>query len=273
MASFFDNLLKFRILFDYYIIRLNSADERNITYSLEQVADESNYESKRALMQYQSMLYVSTESHVWLTPFLEELDAKKELSIESALEFLKNWDNRRWENQNVSLTYGEINRYWFWRLDYYLWLNREKYFDGNDKENDNTKEIADKYQFRSNRSIEHIAPQNPKTESIAEISDELRDTFGNLAMISSGQNSSLQNSSFEMKKAYVESFIKKSVGGSIQSLKMLHIYQYNKWLEDDLKIHNDEMIDVLKESFDNDTEIVNNLEKQKFHSETQNEMD
>lgn len=260
VAYFFDNLLKFRILFDYYVIRLNSSDERNVTYSLDQVADDSNYESKRALMQYQSMLYVSTESHIWLTPFLEELDAKKEISIESALAFLKNWDNKRWENQNVSLTYGAINRYWFWRLDYYLWLNRAKYFDGK------TKEIADKYLFRSNRSIEHIEPQNPKTESTTEMSEELRDSFGNLAMISSGQNSSLQNSSFEMKKGYVQSFINESVGGSIQSLKMLNIYQFDKWSEDNLKIHNDKMIDILKESFDNGSEIVSNLEKQKLNS-------
>jgi hypothetical protein len=265
VASFFDNLLKFRILFDYYIIRLNSSDERNVTYSLDQVAEDSDYESKRSLMQYQSMLYVSTESHIWLTPFLEELDAKKELSIESALAFLKNWDNKRWGNQNVSLTYGAINRYWFWRLDYYLWLKRAKYFDGK------TKEIADKYLFRSNRSIEHIEPQNPKTESTTEISEELRDSFGNLAMISSGQNSSLQNSSFEMKKVYVQSFINESVGGSIQSLKMLNIYQFDKWSEDNLKIHNDKMIDILKESFDNYSEIVINLEKQKLNSETQNE--
>jgi hypothetical protein len=90
-------------------------------------------------------------------------------------------------------------------------------------------------------------------------------------MISSGQNSSLQNSSFEMKKVYVQSFINESVGGSIQSLKMLNIYQFDKWSEDNLKIHNDKMIDILKESFDNYSEIVINLEKQKLNSETQNE--
>jgi hypothetical protein len=43
-------------------------------------------------------------------------------------------------------------------------------------------------------------------------------------MISSGQNSSLQNESFEVKRAHVEAFINGSKGGTIESLKMLEIY-------------------------------------------------
>jgi hypothetical protein len=244
--TFFTNLLKFRVLFDYYIIRLNSSDERNITYSLNQVTEGSDSQSKQSLIHYQSMLYVSTEPHIWLTDFLEYLRDNENtmVSINDSLQWLQNWDNQRWANSNISLIYGSINRYWFWRLDYYLWARRNEYFTDNE-----TKEIADKYVFRSNRSIEHIAPQTPKTESQVEFKEGLHHKFGNLAMISAGQNSSLQNSSFEMKKAYVQAFISKSVGGSIQSLKMLSIYQYDTWNEENIKQHHNKMIDVLIKSF------------------------
>ncbi len=259
--TFFTNLLKVRVLFDYYIIRLNSSDERNVTYSLNQVAEESQNELKRSLIQYQSMLYVSTESHIWLTAFLEELANKKEVAIDSALAFLQEWDNKRL-NVDISLNYGSVNRYWFWRLDYYLWAIRDEHFTGE------AKEIANKYVFRSNRSIEHIAPQTPKIENQVNFDEEgLPHQFGNLAMISSGQNSSLQNESFEVKKAYVQSFINKSVGGSIQSLKMLDIYRYDIWNEENIKQHHNKMIDVLIKSFGDNQEtgkIKEVLKKAKF---------
>lgn len=255
---FFNSLLKYRILFDYYIIRLNSSDERNVTYTLNHVGENS----KTNLIQYQSMIHVSTETHIWLTPFLIELKNQKENTTEYALKFLQNWDNKRLINSNISLNYSSINRYWFWRLDYYLWLLRNEYFEESDK-----KEIADKYVFRSNRSIEHIAPQNPKSDSQVRLDEKYLHLFGNLAMISSGQNSSLQNESYEVKRAYVYSFINKSVGGSIQSLKMLDIYQYNTWDETNIKVHHNKMLDVLIDSFENkeeNFEIRESLKSQKL---------
>lgn len=68
-------------------------------------------------------------------------------------------------------------------------------------------------------------------------------------MISSGQNSSLQNESFEVKRAHVEAFINGSKGGTIESLKMLDLYQKATWNEFEIKSHSNEMIDVLIKSF------------------------
>jgi hypothetical protein len=252
--EFFDNLLQFRILFDYYIIRLNSKDDRNVTYSLNQVTDDCNYEAKRNLIHYQSMLYVSTDSHLWLTDFLNYLKTKEDITVENSLCHLKDWDNERINKTSVLLDYNSIQRYWFWRLDYYLWLNREDIFKTKTKI-----EIANNYIFRSNRSIEHIAPQHPKTDSIVLLDENLRHKFGNLAMISSGQNSSLQNESFEVKRAYVESFINQSVGGSIQSLKMLKIYDYEKWDRDNIIAHHNEMVNILIKSFSNDENKYNKI--------------
>lgn len=257
IKPFFDNLLKYRLLFDYFVIRTTSIDSRTTTYTLNYFDDKE--QSKQALIHYQSMLYVSISFNIWLKPLLKELDEKKETKFNDFkfLEYLKSWDNDRL-SVDINLNYGSINRYWFWRLDYYLWENRDKQFD------EISKKIANNYTFRANRSIEHIAPQTPKGESKVQLNENILHSFGNLAMISSGQNSSLQNASYEVKKAHTESFVNESVGGSIESLKLLKILEYEIWNEDQVKKHGNDMIEVLIKSFKNE-EIKETLKNIKYY--------
>lgn len=259
---FFDNLLIYRLVFDYFIIRTTSLDGRTTTYTLNYNVGEE--QSKRALIHYQSMLYVSTSYNIWLKPLLTKLfkvykdDQPDDFKF---LDYLKTWDNARRDLTNTNLKYGSINRYWFWRLDYYLWENRDKYF------NSEAIKIADNYIFRANRSIEHIAPQTPKRESKVKLEKEFLDSFGNLAMISSGQNSSLRNEPYEIKKAHVSSFIN-SVDGSIESLKLLRVYRYETWNKDYLIKHHNKMVDILIQSFEptlSYNDVIDNLKNQKIN--------
>lgn len=257
VKSFFDNLLIFRLLFDYFIIRKTSLDGRTTTYTLNYTVEED--QSKQALIHYQSMLHVSTSYYIWLKPLLIQLlkvHKDNQSNDFRFLDHLKTWDNNRHDSTNINLNYGSINRYWFWRLDYYLWERREDLF-----EEPKTKVIANNYVFRANRSIEHIAPQTPKDDSNVKLKDEVLHLFGNLAMISSGQNSSLQNASYEVKKAHIESFINGSVGGSIESLKLLKILEFETWNENIVKQHHNEMVNVLIDSFPESTAIRDVLEK------------
>jgi hypothetical protein len=240
VVLFMENLLKYRILFDNYIIRISQMDSGNISYSLNFREFDLNT-NLSSLIQYQSMLYVSTSSYLWLSPILDYLALNKPTTAKVILDELKQIDNKRHEYL-PTLQYGHIDRYWFWRLDYYLWENRTTYFTSEQRD------IADKYIFKSNRSIEHIAPQQPMHETNVFISSKDLHSFGNLAMISAGQNSSLQNESFEVKRAYVNSFISGSKGGSIESLKMLKIYDFAEWNDDSVKEHQDEMIAVLNQN-------------------------
>jgi hypothetical protein len=255
IKSFFNNLLKYRLLFDYFIIRATSSDGRSNTYFLNYKNEDDR--NKKASIHYQCLLNVSTSYNVWLAPLLKHLKnaiCEKSTTNFELLDFLKEWDNERQLKNidNISLKYPSINRYWFWRLDYYLWERREELF------NEESKGIANQYIFRSNRSIEHVSPQNPKSESKINLNELLLHCFGNLAMISSGQNSSLQNESYEVKMAHVNSFINGSIGGSIESLKLLKIKEYETWNEHNIMEHHNQMIDVLKDSF-NDTSIENKL--------------
>ena len=246
VEEFFNNLLKYRILFDNFIFRINHSEQTDNTYFINLNEEKSVPEIINQVIQYQSMLYVSTSSYLWLTKLLEYVKEKaNQLSAENFIAKIKEYDNNRWIGKfnNANLTYGNIDRYWFWRLDYYLWERRNDLF-----ENENLK-IVVKYLFKSNRSIEHIAPQTPLGNSEVKLNETFLNCFGNLAMISSGQNSSLQNESFEVKRAHVESFINQSKNGSIESLKMLKGYKYATWNTENIKKHEVEMIEILKESF------------------------
>ncbi len=271
VKSFFDNLLKYRILFDYYILRVNNTDQNSVSYFINFAEDNADVEENRSLLHYQSMLLASTSSYLWLSPTLKFL-ANNPTNIQTGnfVSELKQIDNRRHESEVKSLQYGRVDRYWFWRLDYYLWENRKELF-----KNNKALEIADKYVFKPNRSIEHIAPQTPKSNSNIVIGKDITDLFGNLAMISSGQNSSLQNESYEVKRAHVESFITGSKGGSIESLKMLKIYEIGNWsneswTEEKIKVHQNEMVLILIKSFpDEFREVRSSLEgmlfKEQYH--------
>ena len=150
-----------------------------------------------------------------------------------------------------SLMYGQEIRYWFWRLDYYIWKNRKEIF----AEKPAAQEVAENYIFRRNRSIEHIAPQTPETDSKVKWDDTPEDTisrnsFGNLAMISQGLNSSLSNESYEIKAAYVQSYCNQAKSGTIESLKLLVVHQeYKHWDKETIREHGGKMYEWLKDSF------------------------
>ena len=112
-------------------------------------------------------------------------------------------------------------RYWFWRLDYYLWENREKLFDNKHlfRFTDNkVLKIVSSYIFRTNRSIEHFQPQD-QSKNHEWASKEAIDSFGNLAMISPGFNSQQSNDPIHLKVARIEN---QAINCSLQSIKLFH---------------------------------------------------
>ena len=96
------------------------------------------------------------------------------------------------------------------------------------------RKCVDKYTFKRNRSIEHVAAQHPaKADGTPAQPYEHVHDFGNLVLISSGFNSLLRNSSYEVKRAHVETCLKES--SSIESLTMLQVYMDSKeWTDDDI---------------------------------------
>lgn len=248
LKDFFELLLHCRVVMDVCFIR-----SLEYGYSLDMNLSEDNDDVKELLM-FESFLYVSSTNVTnyrwfgWLMNYVfekKEIPTPKELFNELASECDKSNKLPKYER----LCFGEEIRYWFWRLDFYIWQHRKELFSS--KEDSQYLNIVENYVFIRNRSIEHIAPQHPKTESKVQWKEDGSDTellncFGNLVMISQNLNSALSNSSYEEKKAHVESYFN-SVNGTIESLKLLMVYKdcQNGWNKDCIEKHGKKMYSYL----------------------------
>lgn len=251
-----DRLKEFFVLLLHCRVALDTCFVRSLEYgySLDMNLPEDNKDIKELLM-FESFLYVSSSTvtnYRWFG-WLMDYVLMKVGGIPTPHDLLcvlkKQCDTLNKLPDYDSLTFGKEIRYWFWRLDFYIWQNRKVLFSSD--EDSLYLDIVENYVFIRNRSIEHIAPQHPKTESRLQWADteednRLLNSFGNLAMISQGLNSALSNSSYEEKRAHVESYFN-SVNGTIESLKLLMVYKdYEKgWNKDSIPIHGQKMYDLL----------------------------
>ncbi len=267
-AEFMLKLGLYRLLTDYFIIRMNDEDEDPYPFMLYSAEEKG----KMKVRMYLAMLYSASSAmtyYMWMPElliYLEEYVKSNETHTLDADDYLKKlkeiddeWQPWKEEQSQEYFTYGSIDRYWFWRIDYYLWEQRDLFF-----REQGQKKVVEKYVFRRNRSIEHIAPQHPKEEYDDKKSfywdDEKhpemavkRDCLGNLVMISSGQNSSLSNSCFEVKYAVMKKFASGKLNDTVESLKMYFVYsKYDNWSIENIDSHQQFSIDFLRLTYKND---------------------
>lgn len=253
LKEFFEHLLHCRVAMDVCFVR-----SLEYGYSLDMNLPEDNKELKE-LMMFESFLYVSSTNltyYRWFGCLMtyvlnnQRIPKAKELF----LELKKQNDSLNKLPEYSKLNFGEEIRYWFWRLDFYIWQHRYELFET--EEDAAYLDIVENYVFIRNRSIEHIAPQHPKTESKLQWSEseddnKLLNSFGNLVMISQGLNSALSNESYEVKTAHVQSYYNGAKSGSIESLKLLLVHQnYSKWDREAIKEHGENMYKLLEKSFE-----------------------
>ena len=246
IETFYNNLLFFRLLLDYYVVRRDISNNQS-RFTI--IFRDNNHEDRECLRQYLSMLTVSTEFYQWLIPYTKQLlllpDDWQDASF--ILDKLKEDDNKRrckdgYPQKLRTEKYPNIDRYWFWRLDYYLWENRSKWFSVDDKR------IVEEYVFRTNRSIEHLHPQD---ESYNEVwNPETTNGFGNLAMISQSFNSLQSNDNIRVKFARIQEQLDNK---SLQSLKMLLMFRranedHSKWSETLAQENLEQMCDLLEKT-------------------------
>ena len=242
--DFYNQLLFYRLLLDYYIVYKEGNEIAN-KYDI--IFKEGS--SAEALKQYQSMLYVSqTPFYNWLKPVLERLHNEPAQNTDNLLLWIKEIDNSLHtlpEDVN-EMTYAKgIDRYWFWRLDYYLWERKEEL--GLTEEE---KQIIDEYVFRANRSIEHLHPQHQENND--EWDDKDIHSFGNLAMISQSFNSQQSDDPVTVKFARI---MDQAHNHSLQSIKMYLMYldaekSPSGWKVDIKNSHQAKMFKILLESFE-----------------------
>ena len=246
IPAFYNKLLFYRLLFDYYIITWENNASSN-RYTIINHNYKENLSEIECVRQYESMLYVSqTPFYNWLKPLLVELSSHHDVKCDELLKMLKAIDNNlRKEVPDVKLLSYDHNpdRYWFWRLDYFLWEDREKYFS------EEQQDIVNDYIFRSNRSIEHLHPQDQKQNTIW-AKNEIH-SFGNLAMISSGFNSQQNNDPVTVKFARISDQAQKH---ALQSIKLYSMFLAAKgspegWTNKIMEDHEKKMYNILVDSF------------------------
>lgn len=251
--DFFINLLKYRLLFDYFVIRIpNDEDVQfDLEFSDSQDLEEDNSNEKKKLRQYQAMLYAGSASksfYIWLNPCLKKLSElykdKSKISCKILLNFLKNEDDKRNILPDVSeLNYNKSPLYWFRRLDYYLWENNLE-----EEKND---ELIESFRFRrGGRSIEHLYPQDSSEQSTKWEQNDVH-RFGNLCLISSSFNSTQSNDSVTVKFARVKDQIERK---HLESLKLYKMYKSANekdkfWNLKTMEKHEKEMYAILKNSY------------------------
>lgn len=256
VPGFYDKLLKLRIALDLYVIR-RKIDGQESDYNL--IYQNKDYKiDNDCLEQYEAMLSVSTPYYKWLKILMEYvLDSQNDKTPAAILAALKKWDDEQhpYPASVSELSYENVDRYWFWRLDYYLWEQvarpKESNEDTTESEslNRSYRQAILDYTFRTNRSIEHLHPQNEANNTSWDRGDI--DSFGNLAMISQSFNSQQSNEDVHVKFSRIETQARNK---TLQSIKLLRMYLSVKgnpdgWTPEAAKIHEEEMMKVLYKSY------------------------
>jgi hypothetical protein len=137
--------------------------------------------------------------------------------------------------------------YWFYKLEYLLW---EKWFNSDDKASKPSVKASKPsvlkasanhiYRMRHVTSVEHVSPQSTNN---GQITPELLDRFGNLALLSIGENSSYSDKDpVEKKGAFEASLLR----GIIQSLKLADIFSSgSEWSDSAMEAHEAAMVAIL----------------------------
>ena len=248
IRQFYHDLFYCRLLLDYYLITKEDGKNGNIYTILYKDDADNDGCKKKSVIQYQSMLYVSqTPVYEWLKPLLVNLMQNQPGGYADILRWLKDTDDayRKLPDRVEEMNYkNHIDRYWFWRLDYYLWENRLTYFKKEEE-----REIVDAYVFRANRSIEHLHPRHQAQN--AEWADSDVHSFGNLAMISQSFNSEQGDDPVTVKFARIHD---QADNHNLQSIKMYKMYLEAEkspggWTVERMRNHQKEMYELLENSY------------------------
>ena len=250
-----------------YVFAANNEDDiEAYEHSQDGEKDARTTVRSRALKQFESMLFVSSDdAQDWiLRAYLST--GGKDSKDDNLLMVLKTMDAERHpfpgvgSAENNSWSYGQIDRYWFWKLDYLLWERHEEnrldmLFSALRKELGDNDAISN-YVFRRDRSIEHLHPQDPPLEGESQDweedrrdhEDEIRDGFGNLAMISSSFNSAQSNDSISTKMGRIDDQIRENRLQSIKLLLMVRSVRSNPagWSVKAARTHGEKMLEFLK---------------------------
>ena len=225
--KFGEDLLRYRIIYDYYVLRVPNSEinSYDLEFSVQDTETDSNM-----IKQLQSMLYVDSSSKTyyrWIIPLLEFLNKNHNVTATQIFKELQRIDNSIKEHSEDILSNeddisfgGRYTVYFLRRLDFYLWLDNHKL--GSQK----IDPVINNYKFkRSYNSQEHLHPQNDENREGYEPWGETKHKFGNLFLISSSFNSTQSDDTINTKFGRILDQISSD---NIESIKLYKILDFCK---------------------------------------------
>lgn len=276
IPEFFELMWRIRYQFDKHVVKWlkdqeqSSDEEEKLLLSKlnEKESRERSYFSRKEesftnLQMLQSILYFNNiPNQIWLTPFFDflinnDIENSDDSAILKELERIDNillpGDKKQtsWEILNkkifqerdieskLKVPFGtSFNHYWFYKLEYLLWKNWDK-LDPKIKN----------FRITSKNSIEHVFPQNDeyKTE-LNNLNDNIDwlNSFGNLGLLSVGQNSEYSNQDVAKKRI---DFERKETFDSLKLAKIYQLTHNENWNSEEIRKHQEEMIYIVVEHY------------------------
>lgn len=271
-VAFIELLWHVRYQFDCWVVKWRQDDNDNTAHlylgsvswnDSEKRLNRSFPERVQDLVQLQAVRNFTGErsAQYWLTPLLAR--SLGTTSNEEALALLEDIDNKlslancsqkeasfallqneppachphNWIREHLEQHLGTgFEHYWFQKLEYVLWKNRASLPFQDDKR------LAD-FRISSKNSVEHVHPQHHEYTQ-EQLEKEMLNSFGNLALLSPGENSSYSNQDPGKKRV---DFNKKP---NIDALKLAHIFKLmgnsDVWDDDMIKQHREDMLKLLE---------------------------
>lgn len=274
IKAFIETLWEVRYQFDTWVVKWVEHDDSEdpqlrLTHLSRSQSSGKHYINRSArelgeLVQLQAVRNFSGDrsAHYWLTALLAQLVATPDMNYEQVLSVMEALDNQlslavaTQKDASFRIAQGGVpdtedwsaieqylnesrgtgfEHYWFQKLEYLLW-----------KQGDKSDEKLKRYRITSKNSVEHVHPQNEKYQNSLKV--ETLDAFGNLALLSPGENSSYSNKPVGVKW---QEFKTKPRYDALKLKAIFELYDQadEVWSEDQIAQHQRDMINILKSHY------------------------
>lgn len=287
IKQFVMDLLKCRLLFDYYVIKQDNRkanDGTEVKWAILQPELSNNgiyakntfqtdkgkaSEFNEHLVMVQAMFHVSHPSRIYKT-WLQDVLAylwKNHDQIKDFDNFDQEFLNKLhclahdyYQKQQDKLSYPNVSYFMLNYVDYCLWYQWkqagqkgerdffEKYAPNQNSSAKELKKAFDKFVFMHRSSIEHCYSRNPKYDATKVELDKLNQ-LGNLCLVSHSENSRLSNLLPEAKRGKV--IARLNSGRSTQSLSQLIMLMHETWEEIQIDIYTGKLEELILEELIN----------------------
>lgn len=245
--EFIFDLLKYRTLFDKYVIKqdLANANENSQNWGIRKLNTDfevqlvKTFENDDQLEKLQVMLYYSDSTNTY-NNWLQEVLKIADFQVESYTD--KVWNIAKGKFNIENLSYPTVSIFNLYFIDFLLWKLYYENIRGKDTFTEDMsdvlgnlkrsifdqKRLFSDFKFRQLNSKEHLLPQSKATEDERTVLNSI----GNLCLISSSQNSSANDKHPQYKKQQF-----KDDNSSLKRLIMFQSFNDEKWGIEQIEKH------------------------------------